>query len=127
MGDILRIEITEECNGCTLCVLACPVSCLDVDEQAKKVVVVNESACLICRNCEEQCARSCLHVRFRDADRVNSLILRACDFIGTSRQSTKGRQVQLHRGTPRKNIKFTSSEVTPHSSDSSNSLSEACD
>jgi len=54
----------KKCTVCSLCIDACPVSCLVFDD-AESVVLSNDlENCLVCRSCEDHCAPRCLQVVF---------------------------------------------------------------
>ncbi len=64
---MLEIIIDKDsCNGCAICVLACPTNCLCLDSSAMKAAVAAISECIVCKNCEEQCPRGILEVRLVD-------------------------------------------------------------
>jgi formate hydrogenlyase subunit 6/NADH:ubiquinone oxidoreductase subunit I len=59
----VSIEVDKDkCIGCKLCSLACPTDCLDFDEEQNNPVILSTRHCLVCHNCEDQCARSALKV-----------------------------------------------------------------
>ena len=49
----LKVHVNR-CKGCGICVEFCPRKVLAVN-QHEKVEVVNESACIQCRQCELRC------------------------------------------------------------------------
>lgn len=62
---MLDIVIDEDaCNGCAYCVLACPTNCIDLDYDTMKAFVANISECIVCKNCEEQCPKQIIEVKF---------------------------------------------------------------
>lgn len=56
----LTFEI-DKCKGCSLCVVACPVDILALDETTVNVkgyhpaTIVNEDKCIACANCAIMC------------------------------------------------------------------------
>ena len=64
---MLEIAIDRsKCTLCSLCLDACPVSCLVYDD-AESVVLTNDlENCLVCRSCEDHCPARCLQVVFPD-------------------------------------------------------------
>ncbi len=54
----------SKCTLCSLCIDACPVSCLVFDD-AETVVLTNAlDHCIVCRSCEDHCPADCLQVVF---------------------------------------------------------------
>lgn len=54
----------EKCTLCSLCIDACPVSCLAFDDAESVVLSDGLEHCLVCRSCEDHCPARCLQVVF---------------------------------------------------------------
>ena len=54
----------KQCTLCSLCIDACPVSCLRFDDAESIVVSDDLENCLVCRSCEDHCPARCLEVVF---------------------------------------------------------------
>lgn len=52
----LPVVDTEQCNGCGICEVFCPDSCVEVNETFK----VNENYCKGCGICAYECPKSAL-------------------------------------------------------------------
>lgn len=51
----MSLKIIEaRCKGCGICVAFCPKQVLALSE-IEKVKIVNEAACVTCRQCETRC------------------------------------------------------------------------
>ncbi len=54
---------SETCNGCGICVLACPMEVLRLEEGiAKKIRVTDKNQCMVCYNCEKSCPKKAILV-----------------------------------------------------------------
>ncbi|MDR3602437.1 MAG: NADH-quinone oxidoreductase subunit NuoF [Desulfosporosinus sp.] len=51
--SLLKYQITDKCQGCTLCAKHCPANC--ISGTAKKRHVIDQERCLKCGACMEQC------------------------------------------------------------------------
>lgn len=63
----MTLDIAIDRNTCTLCSLcidACPVSCLAFDDAESIVLKDDLENCLVCRSCEDHCPARCLQVVF---------------------------------------------------------------
>lgn len=60
--DTFSISVTDECNGCGLCVDLCPLDCLRLDKNGKPALKYKE--CWYCGTCEMECPVSCLKIYF---------------------------------------------------------------
>lgn len=49
---------------CGVCLTVCPAGCFAVDERSRKVVVVNEGACMECYACKVQCRYDAVELDF---------------------------------------------------------------
>lgn len=49
------IEITYNCNGCGLCVEACPMDVLRMNPRKKKAHIAYPEDCIVCFSCEMDC------------------------------------------------------------------------
>ena len=54
----------KKCTLCSLCIDACPVSCLVFNDDESVVLSTDLEECLVCRSCEDHCAPRCLQVVF---------------------------------------------------------------
>ncbi len=54
--------LVNRCKGCGICVEFCPKKVLTVN-QYEKVEVVNEQACIQCRQCELRCPDFAIFVK----------------------------------------------------------------
>jgi len=50
------------CNGCGICVDACPMDVIRFDEENKKAVIRYAKDCICCYNCEEDCPTKAIYV-----------------------------------------------------------------
>ncbi|MHA1231971.1 MAG: 4Fe-4S dicluster domain-containing protein [Candidatus Helarchaeota archaeon] len=58
-----KIIINEEkCNGCGLCINACPAAILFLNQKTKKIQYANIESCLECKACEIQCQREAIFI-----------------------------------------------------------------
>jgi len=48
---------------CGRCVDACPVPCLNFDDNETQILI-DPIGCLVCRNCEEEYPRNCISIVF---------------------------------------------------------------
>ncbi len=46
---------TEQCSGCGLCVLSCPVDVIRMDETGLKAYTAYPNDCQVCYLCEDDC------------------------------------------------------------------------
>jgi formate hydrogenlyase subunit 6/NADH:ubiquinone oxidoreductase subunit I len=61
---MIRIVLNRStCTGCQLCVVVCPSGCFGMDWTARKAIVVNESDCIVCLNCEDICKPDALDIQ----------------------------------------------------------------
>jgi len=60
--NTFSIKVTEECNGCGICVDLCPLDCLRLGEDNKPFLKYKE--CWYCGTCEVECPLSCLKIYF---------------------------------------------------------------
>jgi NAD-dependent dihydropyrimidine dehydrogenase PreA subunit len=51
----------DKCEGCGLCLLACPVDVFRLNEESKAVPVF-ASDCHVCHQCEDDCPTQAVHV-----------------------------------------------------------------
>lgn len=65
----LAVVDMDSCVGCEYCVHVCPIpNCLslvapgDANPQISTQILVNESTCIACRNCETACPYDAIHV-----------------------------------------------------------------
>lgn len=66
MSGRVRVD-AGRCAGarrCGVCLLVCPAGCFAVDEKSKRVVVVNEDACMECYACKVQCRHDAIELGF---------------------------------------------------------------
>jgi len=62
---MLEVAIDRsKCTLCSLCIDACPVSCLVFDDAETVVLSSDLEKCLVCRSCEDHCPPRCLQVVF---------------------------------------------------------------
>ena len=57
--DVLDQEI---CNGCGICVAACPEDVLRMDENTKKAIIIYPEDCVACWVCESLCPVAAIEV-----------------------------------------------------------------
>lgn len=69
----LAVVDMDSCVGCEYCVHVCPIpNCLSLvapgeeNPQIATQILVNESTCIACRNCEVACPYDAIHVVKRD-------------------------------------------------------------
>lgn len=53
----------SKCTRCGLCIEACPVPCIRIDEKTGNTEIFNEKGCLVCRTCEDNCPTKAITVR----------------------------------------------------------------
>jgi NAD-dependent dihydropyrimidine dehydrogenase PreA subunit len=58
---IERVDLTK-CNGCKVCIDACPMDVIRLDEATKKAVIKYRKDCIVCFNCEEDCPTQAIYV-----------------------------------------------------------------
>ncbi len=58
---IKRID-NDKCNGCRICVDACPMDVIRFDEENNKAVIKYATDCICCYNCEEDCPTGAIYV-----------------------------------------------------------------
>ena len=72
---MLEVVIDRKlCTLCSLCIDACPTSCLAYDDAESMVLSDSLEQCLVCRSCEDHCAPRCLHVVFPEWQARSSLL-----------------------------------------------------
>jgi len=49
---------------CGVCLSVCPAGCFSIDKKNRKVVVVNEDACMECYACKVQCKYDAVELGF---------------------------------------------------------------
>ena len=52
----------EKCTGCKICVDACPMDVIRLDEESKKAFIKYVKDCIACYNCEEDCPENAIYV-----------------------------------------------------------------
>ncbi|XMB86442.1 NADH-quinone oxidoreductase subunit NuoF [Mycoplasmatota bacterium WC44] len=52
-SDLLTYTINDNCTGCTLCAVKCPVNC--IDGTRKELHIINQNQCIKCGNCFTAC------------------------------------------------------------------------
>ena len=50
------------CNGCKVCVDACPVDVIRFDDGSQKPYIAYQGDCIWCFNCESYCPLDCITV-----------------------------------------------------------------
>ncbi|MBI4329980.1 MAG: 4Fe-4S dicluster domain-containing protein [Chloroflexi bacterium] len=50
------------CNGCRVCVDACPVDVIRFDDGEKKPIIAYKDDCIWCFNCESVCPMDCIEI-----------------------------------------------------------------
>ncbi len=58
----IRNFYRDKCTGCGICVGACPMDVLRLDEDARKAVVKYPEDCIACWGCESFCPGGCFDV-----------------------------------------------------------------
>ncbi len=52
----------DKCNGCKICVDACPMDVIRFNEESNKAVIKYAKDCICCYNCEEDCPVGAVYV-----------------------------------------------------------------
>ena len=51
------------CNGCGICILACPMEVLELElGPIKSARVIDKNQCMVCYNCEKSCPKMAIFV-----------------------------------------------------------------
>ena len=59
----VKITIDEEkCTGDEFCIDGCPIPCYRINDKTGKAMLIRESECLGCRNCQEVCPTGAITV-----------------------------------------------------------------
>lgn len=59
--SIERIDV-DLCTGCGLCVDACPMDVIRMDEKGEKAVIKYPQDCMLCLYCESDCPVNAIYV-----------------------------------------------------------------